>query len=88
MPTWAWRVPFLVGFVIALLGIYIRKYADETPEFSNIKKEELHKLPIIHGIKKHYKEFILFMIISAFPAIAFHMNFIYFPELFKRLPTK
>lgn len=87
MPSWAWRIPFLLGFVVALLGIYLRKYTSETPEFLSIKKEDLYKLPLIAGIKKHYKEFICFMLIAGFPAVAFQLNFIYFPILFKTIPT-
>jgi MFS transporter, MHS family, proline/betaine transporter len=34
MPTWTWRIPFLLGFLIVLVGIYIRKKITETPQVS------------------------------------------------------
>ena len=33
LTTWGWRVPFLLGGLIGLVGIYIRRSVDETPAF-------------------------------------------------------
>jgi MHS family proline/betaine transporter-like MFS transporter len=33
MPEYAWRIPFIVGLLIGLLGLYIRKSLPETDEF-------------------------------------------------------
>jgi len=30
---WAWRLPFLIGFVMAVVGFIIRRYVNETPVF-------------------------------------------------------
>jgi MFS transporter, MHS family, proline/betaine transporter len=30
---WGWRVPYLFGLLIGPIGFYIRRHADETPEF-------------------------------------------------------
>src|SRR5438876_11304004 len=35
--TWAWRVPFLVSFVLVAIAIYIRLQLGETPIFQEIK---------------------------------------------------
>lgn len=86
MPTWAWRIPFLLGFCIVLLGIYIRNNTTETPIFQSIKKEEVPTLPLYHGIKTEYPQFIGMLFITGLPAVAFHMNFIYLPMYFKDLP--
>ncbi len=85
-PTWAWRIPFLLGFCIVLLGIYIRNNTSETPVFESMKKEALPTLPLYHGIKTEYKQFIGMLLITGLPAVAFHMNFIYLPMYFKDLP--
>lgn len=86
MPTWAWRILFLLGFCIVLLGIYIRNNTTETPIFQSIKKEEIPTLPLYHGIKTEYQQFIGMLFITGLPAVAFHMNFIYLPMYFKELP--
>ena len=32
-PTWGWRIPFLIGGILGLVGLLLRASADETPEF-------------------------------------------------------
>lgn len=39
MPEWAWRLPFVYGSLVCLLGFYIRKALDESPEFTSWKQE-------------------------------------------------
>ena len=38
MPNWGWRMPFVFGFLIAGVGIYVRKKIQESPEFVVKKK--------------------------------------------------
>lgn len=38
MPTWGWRLPFLFGFLIVGVGLYIRSCIQESPEFIESKK--------------------------------------------------
>lgn len=37
--AWGWRLPFLVGFFIGLVGLYIRKAVPESPAY-----EKMHKM--------------------------------------------
>ena len=53
MPSWGWRIPFLVGGAISLIGFYIRRNLDETPQFRNLKQHENKKTPLLDGIKKN-----------------------------------
>jgi MFS family permease len=39
--TWAWRVPFLVSFLLVAIAIYIRLQLGETPIFQEIKSKGL-----------------------------------------------
>jgi MFS family permease len=39
--TWAWRVPFLVSFLLVAIAIYIRLQLGETPIFQEIKAKGL-----------------------------------------------
>ena len=36
--SWGWRIPFLMSAVLVLLGLWIRKDIDETPEFKKVKQ--------------------------------------------------
>lgn len=37
--SWGWRVPFLLGIVIGLIGLYIRSSCDESPAYEEAKNE-------------------------------------------------
>jgi len=34
--SWGWRIPFLLAIPIALIGVYMRKHLNETPEFQRV----------------------------------------------------
>jgi len=47
MPTWSWRIPFLIGSIIGLIGYYIRTQVDESPAYSQaMKRGEIIKSPL------------------------------------------
>ena len=33
LAAWGWRIPFLLGIILALVGIYLRRHVDETPVY-------------------------------------------------------
>ncbi len=35
---WAWRVPFGLGFLVAVVGFLVRRYVDETPMFREARR--------------------------------------------------
>jgi MFS transporter, MHS family, proline/betaine transporter len=37
MVSWGWRVPFLLSLPLGLVGLYIRRRLDETPEFIELR---------------------------------------------------
>ncbi|MEU0598509.1 glycine betaine/L-proline transporter ProP [Streptomyces sp. NPDC006393] len=43
MQAWGWRVPFLVGGPIGLVGLYLRLRLDETPAFQKLEDTSLHR---------------------------------------------
>lgn len=58
--SWGWRIPFLVGIVIGLVGFYIRHYTDESPEFLEAKKnKKISETPVREVFKKNYKELLI-----------------------------
>lgn len=38
MPEWGWRIPFLIGTFIGIIGYYIRTNVDESPAFSQAQQ--------------------------------------------------
>ncbi len=51
---WGWRIPFLVGIFIGLIGFYIRHACDESPVYEDAKQNgTLAKHPIRQAFKQH-----------------------------------
>lgn len=50
LPEYSWRFAFLLGFVLALVGFFIRRKLTDTPEFLSIKRA---RIPLIEGFMKH-----------------------------------
>ena len=48
MPDWSWRIPFLFGIVVSIIGYYIRKNLLESPDFINDTSKS--KIPILEVI--------------------------------------
>ena len=60
LENWGWRIPFLVGIVIGLIGFYIRHYTEESPEFLEAKRHgKTSKRPVRDVFKVHYKELLI-----------------------------
>ena len=52
---WGWRVPFLLSFVLVLLGHFIRRSVDESPIYKEIaERKEQTKAPIAVLFKFHW----------------------------------
>ncbi len=55
--SWGWRVPFLVSFVLVLVGLYVRLRVLESPEFAQVKENKtVVKRPFVDVWKNHPRE--------------------------------
>jgi MFS transporter, MHS family, shikimate and dehydroshikimate transport protein len=58
--SWGWRVPFLLSFVLLLVGLYIRLRITETPIFSHVKETHTEaRAPIIDVVRSYPKNIAL-----------------------------
>lgn len=54
MPEWSWRLAFILGALISLVGLYIRLYMDESPAFEQMKeKKETIRAPLTDALFQH-----------------------------------
>ncbi|MDR2320904.1 MAG: MHS family MFS transporter [Microbacterium sp.] len=52
--AWGWRVPFLLSFVLILVGYYVRRRVEESPVFTEIaERREQTRVPIVQLFRKH-----------------------------------
>ncbi|HDC4647197.1 TPA: MHS family MFS transporter [Enterobacter kobei] len=58
--SWGWRIPFLLSSVLVLLGLWIRKDIDETPDFQKVKASgQVAKAPLRDTLKHHWREVLI-----------------------------
>lgn len=55
-PEWAWRLPFILGGVVSLVGIYLRNYIGETPLFEQAEtQKKIEHFPLKQVFMNHKK---------------------------------
>src|ERR1700754_1014303 len=62
--SWGWRIPFLTGLLLVLIGIYVQLKIEDTPVFRELRhrsaesKREagLRKAPLVEAIRQYWKE--------------------------------
>jgi MHS family shikimate/dehydroshikimate transporter-like MFS transporter len=55
--SWGWRIPFLISFILVIVGLMIRLRIMETPAFSKMKEDKTEsRQPILEVIRKYPKE--------------------------------
>ncbi|MDP5110531.1 MAG: MFS transporter [Rickettsiaceae bacterium] len=65
--SWGWRVPFVLGLFIGLVGLYIRAHLSESPIYLAAKaKGALSRTPLRETIKSYWREMLM--------AIAIYIN--------------
>jgi len=59
---WGWRIPFLLSFVLIIIGYYIRRNVEESPVFAELaERKETTKAPLAKVLRHH----LLLVIIAA-----------------------
>lgn len=57
---WGWRIPFFIGGLFVVIGLFIRLHVGESPDFEKLKKNaHLERLPMITVLRQYPKQLIL-----------------------------
>jgi MFS transporter, MHS family, shikimate and dehydroshikimate transport protein len=72
--AFGWRIPFLVSFVLVLIGLFIRLSIAETPEFRHVK-ETHHEvtLPVVEVLRRNSKHVVLGAGIFLIDVVGFYL---------------
>ncbi|WP_208109055.1 MFS transporter [Enemella evansiae] len=63
--AWGWRVPFLLSFVLVIVGLWVRASVSESPIFvAASKKAEERRLPIAQVLTQHPKMVIVGILVA------------------------
>jgi metabolite-proton symporter len=63
--SWGWRVPFLLGSVLLIVGYFIRRSIDETAAYENAVEAEQAgvveetKIPVLESIRRNPRNFLV-----------------------------
>ncbi|MCL6233325.1 MFS transporter [Acinetobacter amyesii] len=76
MSEYGWRIPFILGAIGGLVGMWIRK---SVPDSEMTHKKESVKNPLIVLIKRHPKETLRIVGISILTTFAFYIFVVYVP---------
>ncbi len=82
--AWGWRVPFLVGLLIAPAGLYLRRTLNETPAFEaelnrRISAHEKQPSPLTDTFKYHWRQLLVGLGFSILWAVAVYTLMIFTP---------
>lgn len=85
LPGYSWRFAFLLGFVLSVVGYFIRNRLSESPEFQRLKiaKTNNKKVPLIEGIKQHPLEIIAATLLIGTNGVGFYFIVVFFPDYIK-----
>lgn len=76
--SWGWRIPFLLGIVLAFIGLYMRKGIDETKVFKTLKNTgNISTSPLKETFKNHWKQLLIVIGSTCVIATSTYMIFIY-----------
>ena len=73
MPSWGWRIPFLLGSIIGLFGYHLRKQIGESPEFLQYKDKAVINVPLFAVLKDGKRNLLCAMGIGVMAVAPFYM---------------
>lgn len=78
--AWAWRVPFLIGFILGLYALLMRRTIHEPESFEKLRSSgQLMKAPLAEAFRTHGSTMLRIIGVLWIFAVGFYMPFIYLP---------
>ncbi|MDB5918292.1 MAG: major facilitator superfamily 1 [Massilia sp.] len=72
--SWGWRIPFLLSFVVIIVGFVIRSKVDETPAFAQESSEGTRlKAPVVQAVQESWRDMlrvICMALMNVIPVVA------------------
>ncbi|MBI5274368.1 MAG: MFS transporter [Chlamydiales bacterium] len=83
--SWGWRLSFIVGGLIGLLGLFLRHKLKETPIYERLKThEEIVQSPIRQSFRHYKSKMFKGFLVSALPLAGYYMIFVFIPFYFQQ----
>jgi MHS family proline/betaine transporter-like MFS transporter len=76
--SWGWRVPFILGLFVGLLGAYLRWGLDDTPAYTRIEQSgDVAQSPLAEAITQYPRETLTAFGITLHNTVAYYIALIY-----------
>ncbi|ABD12161.1 arabinose efflux permease family protein [Frankia casuarinae] len=79
MTSWGWRIPFLLGSVAAMVGMWIRTHAKETLTQTADEPAGARRADMFEFLRRHPRESLQVFGLTAAPALVFYVWTAYLP---------
>ncbi|MFD7923425.1 MFS transporter [Streptomyces sp. NPDC059740] len=82
LSSWGWRIPFLLVLPLSVVGIWLRRRIDETPEFVRATEDgaAVVKAPIREAFRSQWKPILVYCGVSVMLAILSYSWVTFYPE--------
>lgn len=71
--SWGWRIPFLLGFPLLVIALWVRSRVDESPVFRRVLEEQrAHKLPLVELFRSSSGRLLLGVAVSLLGIAGFY----------------
>jgi len=75
---WGWRLPFLFGITVGLVGAYMRWKISDTPKYNEIEEQgAVARSPLADALLRHPSETLLSFSSTLFNTVAYYIALIY-----------
>lgn len=76
--AWGWRLPFLFGIAVGLVGAYLRWRLDDTPKYTELEeKHAVAQAPLGEALKQYPRETLLGFGVTLHNTVAYYIALIY-----------
>ena len=80
MHEWGWRVPFMIGILIAAFSLVMQFQMKESPHFKKIKEEgKIAKIPAWEALKQYPGKIFIVFCLTGYLGIAYYMVAAFLP---------
>jgi len=78
--TWGWRIPFLLGIFICIVGYYLRRNIPESPEYQEIQKTgHVSQHPVMQVLTGYGVVLFVVVLVTMLHDLSFYTLFTYMP---------
>ncbi|ABD44809.1 sugar (and other) transporter family protein [Ehrlichia chaffeensis str. Heartland] len=82
--VWGWRIPFVIGLLLGLISVYIRRITGESPAYDTHKENNnLSQSPFLELLKKYKRPLVLATCIDCVENCSFHIFMVFFITFIK-----